>query len=107
MYWVLTYILGLRRALSMIIGSAMICQPLAFYWDHDIPGGFCGDSTALFLVTGVLNLVTDLIVLLLPMPYLYGLSMALYKRLVLMGTFSLGLLSVPTSAPLVLTSTTI
>lgn len=78
----------------MIIGSALICRPIAFYWDQSIQGGVCGNYYALWLTTGVLNIATDLVVLLLPMPYLCGLSMALYKRLVLVGTFGAGLLSV-------------
>lgn len=76
----------------MIVGSVLICQPIAFYWDHTIEGGFCGDYYALWLTTGVLNIVTDLVVLLLPMPYLYSLSMVRYKKVVLMGTFGMGLM---------------
>ncbi|KAL2016998.1 hypothetical protein VTK56DRAFT_2679 [Thermocarpiscus australiensis] len=55
------------------------------------PGGHCGNQVLSYQVTGALNLVTDLIVLVLPMPYLYGLNMALYKKLVLMATFAVGL----------------
>lgn len=40
----------------------------------------------------MLNIVTDLIVLLLPMPYIYSLELSLCKKLVLMATFGLGLL---------------
>lgn len=57
-------------------------------------GGHCGNFYAFWLTTGVLNIVTDLIVLLLPMPHLYGLSMPLYKRLVLMSSFGAGLMYV-------------
>jgi hypothetical protein len=45
-----------------------------------------------WIVTGVLNIVTDMIVLLLPMPYLFSLDLALYKKLVLAGMFGVGLL---------------
>lgn len=76
----------------MIVGSVLICQPIAFYWDHTIEGGFCGDYYALWLTTGVLNIVTDLVVLLPPMPHLYSLSMARYKKVALMGTFGMGLM---------------
>lgn len=75
----------------MVAGSLLICRPTAFNWDPTTPGGHCGDSVTLWLCTGVLNIITDLVVLLLPMPYLYSLEMALYKRTVLMVTFGLGL----------------
>lgn len=47
-----------------------------------------------FTITGVLNLLTDVVVLLLPVPYLYGLQMRTYKKVVLMGVFGVGLLYV-------------
>ncbi|CCC06237.1 hypothetical protein SMACR_00454 [Sordaria macrospora] len=46
-----------------------------------------------FTITGVLNLLTDVVVLLLPVPYLYGLQMRTYKKVVLMGVFGVGLLT--------------
>ncbi|ROV99543.1 hypothetical protein VMCG_06338 [Cytospora schulzeri] len=83
--------------LVVILGSILICQPVAFNWDQSL-NGHCGNAVALWLSHGVLNIVTDLVVLLLPMPYMYSLEMALYKKLVLMVTFSLGLLVVIISA---------
>lgn len=79
------------RMLLVILGSFLICQPVAFNWDQTIVG-HCGNSVTLWLSHGVLNIITDLIVLLLPMPYLYSLEMPLYNKLVLMVTFGLGLL---------------
>ncbi|KAI3397962.1 hypothetical protein diail_10038 [Diaporthe ilicicola] len=76
--------------LVVVLGSFLICQPLAYNWDQTI-GGHCGSSITLWVCHGVLNIVTDLIVLLLPMPYIYNLELALYKKLVLMATFGLGL----------------
>ncbi|KAB5566560.1 hypothetical protein GE09DRAFT_1171632 [Coniochaeta sp. 2T2.1] len=78
--------------LATIITGCLICQPFAMNWDQTIPGGHCGDQVLSFTVTGALNLVTDVMVLLLPLPYLYKLQMRLYKKLVLMGVFSVGFL---------------
>lgn len=83
--------------LLVILGSFLICQPVAFNWDQTIVG-HCGNSVTLWLSHGVLNIITDLIVLLLPMPYLYSLEMPLYNKLVLMVTFGLGLFVVIISA---------
>lgn len=75
----------------MIVGSVLICHPLAFHWNTSIPGGYCGNFYALWLTIGVLNIVTDLVLLLLPMPCLYGLKLSFHKRLGLMGMFGAGL----------------
>lgn len=85
--------------LVVILGSLLICQPLESNWDQTI-AGHCGSSITLWMCHGVLNIVTDLIVLLLPMPYIYSLELSLYKKLVLMATFGLGLLCAHPSSPL-------
>ncbi|KAH9903597.1 hypothetical protein F4778DRAFT_91226 [Xylariomycetidae sp. FL2044] len=78
-------------ALATILSCFLICEPFSYNWDLTIEDGHCGDSVTSWVVTGVLNILTDLTVLLLPMPYLYNLNLELYKKLVLMGTFGVGL----------------
>ncbi|KAL2157935.1 hypothetical protein VTH06DRAFT_4990 [Thermothelomyces fergusii] len=87
----ITTVVIVMWALTTSIMGLTICQPFAFNWDPTIPGGHCGNQVLSYKITGVLNLLTDLVVLLLPMPYLYGLNLALYKKLVLMVTFAVGL----------------
>lgn len=76
------------------MAGLLICRPFAYNWDQTIPGGKCGDQIVSFTVTGVINLLTDVVVLVLPMPYLYRLQMRTYKKVVLMGVFGIGLLYV-------------
>lgn len=64
-------------ALGTIMAGCLICRPFAMNWDQTIPGGHCGNQVLSFTVTGILNLVTDLMVLTLPLPYLYKLQMRL------------------------------
>ncbi|ODH14526.1 hypothetical protein ACO22_06567 [Paracoccidioides brasiliensis] len=85
-------------AIATIVAGCLICRPFAFNWDQTIPGGKCSDQVLSFTITGVFNLVTDVLVLLLPLPYLFKLQMQLYKKLVLMGVFSIGLLTCVVSA---------
>ncbi|PGG99924.1 hypothetical protein AJ79_08361 [Helicocarpus griseus UAMH5409] len=80
-------------ALATIIAGCVICRPFAFNWDQTIPGGKCGNQVLSFTVTGVLNLITDVMVLVLPLPHLYKLQMRLYKKLVLIAVFSIGILT--------------
>lgn len=79
--------------IGTIMAGCLICRPFAMNWDQSIPGGKCGNQVLSFTITGVLNLLTDVVVLLLPMPYLYGLQMRTYKKVVLMGVFGIGLLT--------------
>lgn len=79
-------------ASATILLGFLTCQPFAFNWDPSLPGGHCGDQILSYEITGALNLVTDLVVLGLPLQYLYNLNLALYKKIVLMATFSVGIL---------------
>jgi hypothetical protein len=77
-------------AIATILAGCLICRPFAFNWDQIIPGGSCGDQVTSFTVTGVINLVTDVAVLVTPMPSLYRLQMATYKKVTLITVFGLG-----------------
>lgn len=78
-------------AVATILAGFLICMPFAMNWDQTIKG-HCGNQVASFQGTGLVNLLTDVVVLALPMPYLSRLNLALYKRLVLMGVFRVGAL---------------
>ena len=78
--------------IATILAGCLICRPFAYNWDKSIPGGSCGDKVTSFTITGVINLVTDVMVLLLPMRPLYQLQMATYKRVTLVAVFGLGTL---------------
>ena len=78
--------------IGTILAGCLICRPIAFNWDKTIPGGTCGDQVMSFTISGVINVVTDVIVLLLPMHALYHLQMAMYKRVALVTVFGLGIL---------------
>lgn len=86
-------------AIATIVAGCAICRPFAFNWDQTIPGGKCGDQVLSFTITGVFNLVTDVLVLCLPLPYLVKLQMRLYKKVVLVGVFSIGLLYASLPSP--------
>ncbi|KAJ4368707.1 hypothetical protein N0V86_009616 [Didymella sp. IMI 355093] len=78
--------------IATILAGCLICRPFAFNWDKTIPDGSCGDQVISFTVTGAINLVTDVVVLLLPMQPLYNLQMATYKKVVFVSVFGLGIL---------------
>ncbi|KAI1456670.1 hypothetical protein F4805DRAFT_216056 [Annulohypoxylon moriforme] len=88
-----TYVLIILWALAAIFSAFLICEPFAFNWDRSIEGGTCGNAMVSWITTGVLNMVSDLILLVMPMPYLLGLELSWRKRLLLAATFSIGILT--------------
>ncbi|KAM6477054.1 hypothetical protein HDV62DRAFT_383830 [Trichoderma sp. SZMC 28011] len=78
-------------AMVLFIGAFVICTPVQFNWDKFSTVGTCGDIRMLWAITGGLNIFSDLVIMLLPMPYLYSLSLQLYKKIGLMVTFGIGL----------------
>ncbi|KAI2636234.1 hypothetical protein GGS26DRAFT_588837 [Hypomontagnella submonticulosa] len=89
-----TYALVVVWAITATLSAFLMCRPFAYTWDKTIEGGKCGDPMISWVVTGVLNMVSDLIILTLPMPYLFRLEMPLVKRLILIAVF--GILVLPT-----------
>ncbi|KAL4783836.1 hypothetical protein BJX76DRAFT_368090 [Aspergillus varians] len=85
-------------AMATILAGCLICRPFAFNWDPSIPGGKCGNQVTSFTVTGVINLLTDVVVLVLPMPSLSRLQMAMYKKVTLIAVFGLGIVTCIISA---------
>ncbi|KAM0270896.1 hypothetical protein ACHAQH_009258 [Verticillium albo-atrum] len=77
-------------AIATILAGSFICRPFAMNWDQTIPGGTCGNQVTSFTVTGIINLVTDVVVLVLPMPLLYKLQLATYKKVTLIAVFGMG-----------------
>ncbi len=54
----------------------------------------CMDTRALFMSTMIINLMTDLWVLAIPLPMVWRLQMPTKQKVALMATFALGFLSV-------------
>lgn len=59
----------------IIISSFTICYPFSYFWDRS-QKGHCRNQIALYTADAIFNLILDVIVVLLPMPMLWGLQMA-------------------------------
>lgn len=77
--------------LGTILAAFLVCQPLPFYWDATITGGYCGDEFLSYILTGSMNIATDVMVLLLPIPSLMRLELSLASKMTLIATFACGL----------------
>ncbi|KAF1837686.1 hypothetical protein BDW02DRAFT_490820 [Decorospora gaudefroyi] len=73
-----------------IIAAFLICRPLARNWNFFIPGT-CGSQPAFYFAMGFVNLVTDAVIIVLPMPYLYRLNLEWRKKLLSMALLSIGI----------------
>lgn len=74
-----------------VLADCLICQPISYRWDRMAGGsGFCGDLKSLDLFIGIFNLLLDVTAVAMPMPVLWGLKMAVGKKVMLTGMFSMG-----------------
>jgi hypothetical protein len=78
-------------AMSVILETFLLCRPLAYNWDSTIKGT-CGQRNRVYVSAGALNVVTDFMVMSLPVPHLLRLQLALSRKLCLLLMFSLGIL---------------
>ena len=78
-------------ALMVIISTTFICTPVRMSFDPTIQG-HCGNRNTLWLTIGIFNILTDLLVVALPLPILWHLQIPRNKKIGLMVIFSFGLL---------------
>lgn len=69
-----------------------VCTPISYFWNqYTEPGnGSCVDTTLFFLVAGMINMVIDIVILLVPIPCVLQLSLRLRQRVLLICIFMLG-----------------
>lgn len=89
-------ILGLTF-IAIIISDLAECRPFNHYWQVlPDPGGHCRQGYVNLLTTGVCNILTDLLLVLFPVPIIINSSMSVKRKvqLVLLFSLSLGVVAV-------------
>lgn len=76
--------------LGGVLEAFLICRPYAANWDSS--AGSCGNVRNFYIWLSALNLFSDLVILILPIPFVYKLQMPLRKRMGLVGMFTVGVL---------------
>jgi len=66
------------------------CTPIAFQWDKNIKDGYCIDELAFFRWCSLPNVITDVVLLVLPIPIVLRLHATTQKKLELVGIFVCG-----------------
>ena len=71
------------------------CIPFAYYWDKSIPGGHCMNENHIgYYGTTPPDILTNIVLLVLPIPYLWKLQMRKAKKIAITAIFVLGTLYV-------------
>lgn len=95
--------LGLRSCIKVMLGIVIVwalsfsmamifaCKPVAFQWNLLAPGGgVCGDLIALYAALIATNIVTDLVIMGLPLYTIWHLKMRGVEKAGLTACFALG-----------------
>ncbi|KAJ5131945.1 hypothetical protein N7448_006103 [Penicillium atrosanguineum] len=75
---------------SIILEAFLLCRPFPYNWDTSV-GGTCGNRPAAFMVAGIMNVVTDIMVIALPLPHVWKLKLNVQKKIGLTSVFGVGI----------------
>lgn len=93
-----TFRIGVFITMFVVVGSCLgvvvsllaACTSFARNIDPSIKEGKCINKASLYIATAVLNIVTDIMVLILPIPMVLGLQMVRSRKIMLILLFSVG-----------------
>ncbi|KAL5360831.1 hypothetical protein BJX96DRAFT_175663 [Aspergillus floccosus] len=82
---IVTLLLGIIVAYSIACIFALIfgCNPLALAWDPSITQGYCINKFAVYYAQGALNVFTDLAIITLPIPLIWGLHISRREKAII------------------------
>ena len=90
-YWIIiTAVVIVLCCIGAVILSCTICRPFAFNWDKTIPGGKCGNQMVSYRYFSLPNLLTDVIMLVLPSHVVWNIQMSIAHKIGLTVTFMAG-----------------
>lgn len=78
--------------LFTILIGLFICWPVPMNWNANTEGGRCGDQMTAFAAVGVVDLVTDLAIIILPVPMSLSLQLKWRHKMALLVVFGAGIL---------------
>ncbi|KAL8734369.1 MAG: hypothetical protein Q9166_001567 [cf. Caloplaca sp. 2 TL-2023] len=75
--------------IQQVLASLLLCHPISYNWDPSVNGS-CGDVAANCLAGAGINTLTDILILVLPMPIIWRLHVPLRNKIILSFIFGLG-----------------
>lgn len=79
--------------IGTVVSSICQCTPVQYAFDKDL-GGTCIDMTAFWFANAAFNILTDLVIIVLPVPVISKLQLPLRSKIALCGVFAVGILYV-------------
>ena len=83
---------NIAQMIAVFFAITLQCLPISFNWDFTVRDGRCVDRRVLYTCTAVINIVTDLLVLGLPIWIFTSLKIPKRTKIALMFVFLLGFL---------------
>ncbi len=90
-------ILNLLILISIIFTACLICQPILYSFDKTIPGGHCGNLAHFELYSTITSLVSDSVIVILPMPMIWRLQMHTKRKVGISIVFGMGTVYTPST----------
>ena len=75
---------------ALIFTLIFSCRPIAKGWDAAIATGSCINRPVVYLATAIINIITDLAMLIIPIPMVLELKMPRVQKIGLMCMFVVG-----------------
>ena len=73
-----------------MLGSIFACTPVAYFWEKSISNGHCINLLAFWFSNAAFNILSDLVIIILPIPVLKSLSIPLKQKYGLIMIFIMG-----------------
>lgn len=73
--------------LGAVFYALLVCRPLSYWWDPSIVGKSCGTYIHSYIITGVVDVLTDFAMIILPQPLLWKLKVPLPDKIALTCIF--------------------
>jgi hypothetical protein len=77
-------------AVGDIVANFLQCIPLNYLWDKTVPGGHCFDQNAFWRWATFPNIVTDVFMIVLPIPAVYKIQLSWKDKIGVLLTFLTG-----------------
>ncbi|KAJ5975560.1 hypothetical protein N7481_009267 [Penicillium waksmanii] len=77
-------------SIAIIFALIFTCNPIQRSWSSSITGGSRIDRNGLYIATAVTNIITDLALIVIPIPLLCGLHMPRMQKIGLLAIFAIG-----------------
>jgi len=76
--------------ISVFLEAFLICKPVAYNWNKKIKGHCDSNAKETYLAAGIINLLCDTFVIVMPLPLLFQLNLPMERKIGLIAVFSVG-----------------